>query len=386
MSTATPNPAPGADTAHLPLPEGDEGCLSILLDRLHRSPGVQAVEASFADHTLSVRYDPGLVTPEELNALADEIGAVFAQRVTHCERRHSLDACSECALRLGHAEFDPSEFAVTAEPGRVGLSRRRAAARSAELRRPLAKPWGARMTAQEQEHLSKGRAMALLSGTCLVLLVTGMALERAGVPAMWHHAAYGISALTGGFFALRTSLASLARFRFDVNLLMILAAIGAAVIGYVMEAAVLMFLFSLSNTLEVYTMGRTRRALHALLKLRPARALVLRGGREIEVAAEAVGVGERVIVKPGEAVPVDGVVERGESLVDQSSLTGESVPVSKAAGDRVFAGTLNQQGSIEVRTLRAAGDTTLARIVALVEEAQEQKSRTEEVANQPTLP
>ena len=172
----------------------------------------------------------------------------------------------------------------------------------------------------------------------------------------------------------------LAKLRFDVNLLMILAAIGAGAIGYVFEAAVLMFLFSLSNTLEVYTMGRTRRALHALLKLRPARALVRRGGQEIEVEAESVRIGEVVVVKPGEAIPVDGTVSLGTSLVDQSHLTGESVPVVKGVGDRVFAGTLNQQGAFEVVTSRAAGDTTLARIVAMVTEAQEQKSRTEELA------
>jgi Cd2+/Zn2+-exporting ATPase len=99
---------------------------------------------------------------------------------------------------------------------------------------------------------------------------------------------------------------------------MLLAGGGAAAIGYTSKAAVLMFLFSLSNTLEVYTMGRTRRALHALLKLRPARALVRRDGREIEVEARAVRVGETVIVKPGEAIPVDGRVTVGESLVDQS--------------------------------------------------------------------
>src|SRR5262245_18069978 len=221
--------------------------------------------------------------------------------------------------------------------------------------------------------------MASLTGACLALLAAGMVLERM-VPGPAHTIAFGLSALAGGWFALRSSLRSLARFRFDVNLLMILAALGAGVIGYVFEGAVLMFLFSLSNTLEVYTMGRTRHALRALLKLRPARALVRRGGREIEVEAEAVRVGEHVIVKPGEAVPVDGVVLSGESLVDQSHLTGESVPVSKAAGDKVFAGTMNQQGAIEVRTTRAAGDTTLARIVELVQQAQQAKSSTEEVA------
>jgi Cd2+/Zn2+-exporting ATPase len=106
----------------------------------------------------------------------------------------------------------------------------------------------------------------------------------------------------------------------------------------------------------------------------------VRGGREVEVEAESVQVGERVIVKPGTAIPVDGLVLSGASLVDQSTLTGESVPVAREAGDRVFAGTLNQEGALEVRTTRMSGDTTLARIVELVREAQEQKSRTEEVA------
>src|SRR5262249_4572301 len=129
---------------------------------------------------------------------------------------------------------------------------------TAELVRPLArsKPWGAKMTPAEQEHFAKGRAMALLTGTCLVMLALGMVLERTVRDPAWHHAAYFISAICGGWFTLRSTVASLARFRFDVNLLMLLAAIGAAAIGYVFEAAVLMFLFSLSNTLEVYTMGR----------------------------------------------------------------------------------------------------------------------------------
>src|SRR6185369_194264 len=122
------------------------------------------------------------------------------------------------------------------------------------------------------------------------------------------------SAVAGGFFTLRSTLRSLAKGKFDVNLLMLLAALGAGAIGYVAEAAVLMFLFSLSNTLEVYTMGRTRRALHALIRLRPARALVRRDGREIELAAEDVRIGDRVIVKPGETIPVDGSVVLGESL------------------------------------------------------------------------
>ncbi len=371
-------------TAHLPVVADGEGCLEILLERLRTSPGVLAIEARFVDSTLSVRYDPIRVSPEALNELADEIAALFAQRVTYCERRHTAEACEECALRLGRLpEGDREAFAVTAEPGRIGLARRAMPDGAAELVRPLStsKPWGVRLSPAEQEHFARGRAMATLTAACFALLVAGFAFDRAGLPPVWAQTAWIASALAGGFFTLRSTLRSLAKLRFDVNLLMLLAAVGAGVIGYVMEAAVLMFLFSLSNTLEVYTMGRTRRALHALLKLRPARALVRRDGREIEVEAEAVQIGERVIVKPGEAIPVDGIVTQGESLVDQSSLTGESVPVSKRVHDKVFAGTLSQQGAIEVRTTRAAGDTTLARIVALVEQAQDQKSHTEEVAD-----
>jgi Zn2+/Cd2+-exporting ATPase len=372
-----------AGAEHLPNAANDPGCLAVLSDRLRESPGVVAIEADFRANTLTVRYRHSLVELDRLNALADEVAGLFAQRVTYCERREAPGACEECDLRLGRRPgADDPEFAVTADPGRVGLSRRIVPPDTAELVRPLAraKPWGTPFSDAELEQFARGRAMAVLTALCLVLLLIGMVLERAVAVPPWHDIAFIGSALSGGWFALRSTARALARLRFDVNLLMILAAIGAGIIGYVFEGAVLMFLFSLSNTLEVYTMGRTRRALHALLKLRPARALVRRGDQEIEVDAESVRVGERVIVKPGEAIPVDGTVVLGASLVDQSSLTGESVPVSKEPGDRVFAGTLNQQGAIEVATSRAAGDTTLARIVAMVTEAQEQKSRTEELA------
>jgi Zn2+/Cd2+-exporting ATPase len=372
-----------ASAEHLPNAASDPGCLVVLSERLRESPGVVSIEADFRASTLTVRYRPSLVELDGLNTLADEVAALFAQRVTYCERREAPGACEECDLRLGRLPgADDPEFTVTADPGRIGLARRIVPADTAELVRPLArtKPWGTPFSNAELEQFARGRAMAVLTGVCLALMLVGMVLERTLASPVWHHAAFIGSALAGGWFALRSTARALARLRFDVNLLMILAAIGAGAIGYVFEASVLMFLFSLSNTLEVYTMGRTRRALHALLKLRPARALVRRDGREIEIEAESVRIGERVIVRPGEAIPVDGTVALGASLVDQSNLTGESVPVAKEVGDRVFAGTLNQQGAIEVATTRAAGDTTLARIVAMVTEAQEQKSRTEELA------
>jgi Cd2+/Zn2+-exporting ATPase len=367
---------------HLPVVGDDPGCLEILADRLRERPGIVAIEADFKDNTLTVRYLPALVTPDELNTLADEVGAMFSQRVTACERRETLDACEACALRLGHLDSGAAaEFHAAATRGRVSLSRVEQPDESVEVVRPLTnKPWGARLTHSEQEERSEGRSMAVLTGTCLVLLVAGSVLDRMHAPPLLATGLLLASAATGGWYTARSTFAALRRFEFDVNLLMLLAAAGAASIGYVAEAAVLMFLFSLSNTLEVYTMGRTRHALRALLELRPARALVRRDGREIEVEADAVRVGETVIVKPGEAIAVDGTVTAGESLVDQSSLTGESVPVMKLAGDKVFAGTLNQQGSFELIATRVAANSALARIVALVQEAQEKKSRAEELA------
>ena len=369
---------------HLPIRPDSEGCIELLADRLREWPGVLSIEANFHQSTLTVRYQPLSVTPDQLNAFADEVGAVFAQRVTVCEKRETLEACSECALRFGRLSGeDQSKFQAVATPGRVRLSRRDADGDGVEVVRPLssAKPWGAALTHEEEAHHAESRAMVVLTGVCLATLLAGIALEKVIAPEnIWSHALYYVAAVSGGWFATRSTFTALRRFKFDVNLLMILSAVGAAAIGYVFEAAVLMFLFSLSNTLEVYTMGRTRRALQALMKLRPARALVRRDGREIEVEVEAVRVGETVIVRPGEAFPVDGTVTQGTSLVDQSSLTGESVPVEKVAGDKVFAGTMNQLGALELMATRAAANSALVRIVALVQEAQEQKSKTEEAA------
>jgi Cd2+/Zn2+-exporting ATPase len=367
---------------HLPLPGDGEGCIEILADRLREWPGVIAIEADFRASTLSVRYRPALVTPDQLNAFADDVGLVFSQRVTSCEKRDTLEACPECALRFGKLPVEAAaQFRATATPGYVRLARVDAPEDGVEVVRPLSeKPWGAPMSPEEEEEHAEGRAMVALTAVCLAALLGGIALEKLALPDWTAHGLYVVSAVSGGWFAARSTFAALRRLKFDVNLLMILAAVGAGAIGYVFEAAVLMFLFSLSNTLEVYTMGRTRHALRALMELRPARALIRREGREIEVAAEDVRVGETVIVKPGEAFAVDGTVEKGTSLVDQSSLTGESIPVEKNTGDKVFAGTLNQLGALEILATRAAANSALARIVALVQEAQEQKSRTEEVA------
>jgi Zn2+/Cd2+-exporting ATPase len=197
----------------------------------------------------------------------------------------------------------------------------------------------------------------------------------------WAVAFYGLAYAAGGAPAGIDALRALVRGRLEIDLLMVLAALAAAAVGEPRDGAILLFLFSLAGTLEERAMGTTRRAVASLMRLRPDTARVIEGdgpgAREVEVAADEVAPGTRLRVRPGERLPLDGVVLEGTSAVDQALLTGESVPVDKAAGDEVFAGTVNGHGALVVRATKAATDSTLARMVRLVTEAQAAKAPSE---------
>ncbi|MDA3873686.1 MAG: heavy metal translocating P-type ATPase, partial [Kiritimatiellae bacterium] len=183
--------------------------------------------------------------------------------------------------------------------------------------------------------------------------------------------------LTGGYFGVVSGFHSLRKGVVDVDLLMVLAALGAAYVGAPFEGGLLLFLFALSNVLQTHALDRSRKAIQALMKLRPDTVLVRDGDQWRSRVVEEVQPGERVRVIPGENIALDGVVITGNSSVDESSLTGESMPVAKQAGEKVFAGTLNQSGSLEFRVTRLASNSTLARIVHMVEEAQAEKANTQ---------
>ncbi len=184
-------------------------------------------------------------------------------------------------------------------------------------------------------------------------------------------AALAIGAVvTGGWYVFPRGWRAALNRALDMNFLMSVAAIGALGIGEYAEAASVMFLFAVAQLLESASMDRARNAIRSLMELTPAQATVIRDGREVRVPAEQVGVGEMVVVRPGEKIAVDGEVLEGRSSVDQSPITGESMPVAKDPGDEVFAGTLNGDGVLQVRSARPAADTTLARIIHAVEDAQ----------------
>ncbi|MBB6016108.1 heavy metal translocating P-type ATPase [Deinococcus radiopugnans] len=224
------------------------------------------------------------------------------------------------------------------------------------------------------------RFAVLMTGLTLGGLLVGATgqylLQQPAV--MW--GGYLVAYLAGGIPAGREAMHSLfVERKLDVDLLMVLAALGAASIGQAADGAILLFLFSLSNTLQDWAMGRTKNAISALMDLNPAGATVRRDGRERWCELGEIRVGDMLIVKPGERIAADARVTRGQTAVDESPITGESLPIDKAVGAELASGTVNLNGSVEAEVLRPAGDSTLARLVALMEQAQTAKSRTETV-------
>ena len=220
--------------------------------------------------------------------------------------------------------------------------------------------------------------MALLCGA---LLLAGLLCHLLpGWPARLPVAFYLLSYFAGGYHAAHHALKAALKFRFDVDSLMVIAALGAAALGEWPEGALLLFLFSLGHALEHYAMNRAQRAIEALGQITPQTSRVRRDGEEVEVSVERLQRNDMVIVRPGERLPIDGVIVQGRSAIDQSTLTGESVPVEKGVGDEVLAGTLNGAAALEVRVTKLAADTMLARVIQLVAEAQTQKSPTQRFA------
>ena len=307
--------------------DGEDGARGIEGALLARD-GVSAASVSLAAQEARVEYERAKVSEADLVALIDRLGYAATPAPA---------AALPAAADHGHAHGGEGGWL----------------ARNPELARSLAS--GALLLAA----VLAGRSGALPQPAVLALFAGAYALGA------WDLLRHGLGEIAAGSFS------------FDIDLLMLVAAAGAAAIGAYAEGAFLLFLFSLAHALEHYAMGKARHAISALADLAPPTARVVADGREAEVPVGEVRVGQVVLVLPGERVPTDGTVRSGASSVNQAPITGESVPVEKGPGAEVYAGTVNGEGALEVVTTRAAGDRTLDRVVRLVEEAQTQKAPTQ---------
>ncbi len=207
-----------------------------------------------------------------------------------------------------------------------------------------------------------------------IVFAVGLAAPFLGAPASTIWLPFVVSIALGGVFTGRRALASLRAGILDINVLMVIAVGGAMALREWTEAASVVFLFALAQLLETRAMDRARGAIRALMDLAPAEAIVRRNGHQLRLPVDEVRVGDTILVGPGEKLPLDGRVIGGDSYVNQAPVTGESLPVEKTAGDDVFAGTINGRGALDVLVTRLRRDSTLARIIHLVERAQAQRA------------
>ncbi len=228
--------------------------------------------------------------------------------------------------------------------------------------------------ADEKVPFWKNKAMIRIA-LASVLVLVGWLLslnteEENVVPLLF----YGSAMVIGGYGLFFKGLRNLVRFRFDMNTLMTVAIIGAAVIGEWSEGAIVVLLFAISEALEAYSMDKARNSIRDLMDIAPKEALIRRGNEEMTVSVDDIQIDDIMIVKPGQKLAMDGLVVKGTSTINQAAITGESIPVSKSKDDEVFAGTLNDEGLLEVRVTKRVEDTTIAKIIHLVEEAQAERA------------
>ncbi len=310
--------------------KGCESCAQRLGYNVSRQEGVRTATASFVGGVLSVTYDSATTSPEQI---------------------------LESTRRLG-ADVKDIDEAIREESGPA----------------PFAATWMARIrNLFAGEHRND---VLLVLVTLAAMTVSGI-LEASGAPILVWAIGYVIAYLAGGYEGTKEAISSVRQGVVDIDMLMILAALGAAAIGYPFEGAMLLFLFAFSNLLQELALERSRNAIRALAKMRPQTARILNNGTTEEMSIDDVYPGDLMELRPGDRVPLDGIVTEGESSLDQSSVTGESMPVNKAIGDEIFAGTFNQFGNLTVRVTRAAKDSTIARMIRLVEEAQGVKAQTQ---------
>lgn len=388
-------------------------CVARILESLRNRPGVSDVHLEPIEppkSQLCLHYDPNVVHIDVLRRLVERAGGELGQQFEHLDlevtglrhERHArlVEAAIEKLAGVLHA-------AVAFGSGRIYVELDRSKASPAEVVSALegvgvrvraeSTPSKAAAEALSHDHTHVGplgeRSELVFSLACGALTLAGWTIAKLDVAEVVSKTLFVVAYVLGGWFTVREVGVALRAHKVEIDFLMLLAALGAALLGEWFEGALLLFLFTLGHSLESFAMDRARKAIESLSEFVPATAIRLEDGVESEVRVEELAPGDRVIVKPNTRLPADGFIEQGAGSVNQAPITGESVPVDKYAvsdaasalrspasvpsENRVFAGTINGAAALTVCVTKVAADSTLARVVKLVSEAETQKSATQ---------
>ncbi|MFF2592227.1 heavy metal translocating P-type ATPase [Priestia megaterium] len=230
-----------------------------------------------------------------------------------------------------------------------------------------------RQSAESRHHKGQNGPI-VFSG---ILIALGFIGSHTGIASYMTTVLYAIAMIVSGYKPAKSAYYGIKSRSLDMNVLMTVAALGAAVIGEWLEGATVVWLFALGVALQTRSIEQTRNSIRGLMDLAPSEAWVKENGQLIKKAAEDISIGTTIVVKPGDRIPLDGEIINGESSINQAPITGESIPVDKVIGDAVYAGTINESGSLEIKVTKLVEDTTISKIIHLVEEAQEKKAPTQ---------
>ncbi len=361
-------------------------CLTRLSDLLAATSGITEADVNQSTGVAKIHYDPNVISLTRLEDLVQREGIRLGEAYAHREVPVEGMDCADCAMTLERGvgrlqgvtwvsinfagarmslEYESHQTNMNAVSKRVqslGYRIGETGTIAARLEQGLIRGFVSRRANQ----------ITLIAGS---LTAIGGVLELPSVPVLATTIMFALAILIAGVPIARKAFASVrATHQIDINTLMVIAIVGAAIIGAWFEAAMVAVLFSLGEALEGYSMDRARQSIRSLLSLAPPEAVVRRDEHDYRLPVAEISVGDVMIVRPGERFPLDGVIQHGSSAVNQAPITGESVPVEKSCGDDVFAGTINGTGVLEVRTTRRVGDSTIARIIRMVENAQAQKA------------
>lgn len=366
-------------------------CLDLLEAATVNKQGILQVNMNTAAEEIELAYDAQRISKQEITDLLRSVSPQIQKRWQTCTLRLETRggrSCESCAARLEQriTEIPGVQRATASYTGGAvkvvfdGQIQPETITTQILQISPQIAPSAAQIdltTGTRPTRITAQTLEAVFTIITLIAMLAGWLLETFHAPVWSSITAFVVAYVTGGAFGLKGGLESLIQRTIDIDLLMILAALGAAVVGQPFEGAMLLFLFSLSNVLQDYAIGKTRSAIRSLMKLRPSQATVRRAGAWVLLPIEQIKVDDEMLVRPGERIALDGILVAGNGAVDQSSITGESIPVNKAPGDKILSGSINREGSLQIRVTRLAKDSTIARLIQLVEEAQSEKAQTQ---------